>query len=260
MPDANLAELSILPLEPIEHSTMSELVAKRLMKLLSNGAPKAGDRIPPERDLAVRLNVGRTTLREALKLLTMSGVLESRRGHGTYVRAEFVNCLSQQLAWPVLLNTNDVDMVLEVRSRLEVQAARLAAERATPADLERIGVFRQLLTIEGSDIERETALDLEIHDAIARTSRNKLLRDLIRSLHSTLRQYIMLSNEMTAELQTTVAEHQKVYDAIAARDPDAAESAMKEHLAWSKNWITRGFSLQLGNHRLSNHHQPDSRR
>jgi GntR family transcriptional repressor for pyruvate dehydrogenase complex len=136
----------------------------------------------------------------------------------------------------------------------------LAAERATPADLERIGIFRQLLTIEGRDTERETSLDLEFHDAIASTSRNKLLCDLMRSLHSILRQYIMLSNEMTARLQTTVAEHQKVYDAIAARDPDAAESAMKEHLAWSKNWITSGFGLQLVNQRLSNHHQPDSRR
>jgi GntR family transcriptional regulator, transcriptional repressor for pyruvate dehydrogenase complex len=259
MPDWNLADLSGLPLEPIEQSTMSELVAKRLLKLLSNGTLKAGDKIPPERDLAARLHVGRTTLREALKLLTISGLLETRRGDGTYVCGEFGNLLSHQLAWPVLLSTHDVDMVMEVRSPLEVQAARLAAERATPADLERIGVFRQLLTIEGRDTERETSLDLEFHDAIAATSRNKLLCDLMRSLHSILRQYIMLSNEMTARLQSTVAEHQKVYDAIAARDPDAAENAMKEHLAWSKDWITSGFGFQLVNQRLSNHHQIDDR-
>jgi GntR family transcriptional repressor for pyruvate dehydrogenase complex len=259
MPDWNLADLSNLPLEPIEQSTMSELVAKRLIKLLSNGTLKAGDRIPPERDLAVRLRVGRTTLREALKLLTISGVLETKRGDGTYVCAEFGNLLSHQLAWPVLLNTHDVDMVLEVRSPLEVQAARLAAQRATPADLERIGIFRQLLTIEGRDTELETTLDLEFHDAIASTSRNKLLCDLMRSLHRILRQYIMLSNEMTARLQTTIAEHQKVYDAIAAHDPDAAESAMNEHLAWSKDWITSGFGLQMVNQRLSNHHQPNGR-
>lgn len=253
MQDWNLADLSNLSLEPIEQSTMSELVAKRLIKLLSNGSLKSGDRIPPERVLAVRLCVGRTTLREALKLLTLSGVLEARRGDGTYVCAEFGNLLSQQLAWPVLLNTHDVDMVLEVRSPLEVQAARLAAERSTSADLERIAVFRQLLTIEGRDFERETALDLEFHNAIACTSRNKLLCDLMRSLHSIVRQYIMLSNEMTDRLQTTVAEHQKVYDAIAAKDPDAAESAMKEHLAWSKDWITGGRGRMLINQRLAIH-------
>jgi GntR family transcriptional repressor for pyruvate dehydrogenase complex len=249
MPDHNLSALSRLALEPIEQSTMAELVAKRLIKLLSNGDLRAGDKVPAERDLAKNLNVGRTTLREALKLLTLSGVLEAHRGDGTYVCAEFGNLLSQQLAWPVLLNTHDLDMVLEVRSPLEVQAARLAADRATPADLERIGVFRQLLSIQGRDIERETALDLDFHDAIACTSRNRLLCDLMRSLHSILRQYIMLSNEMTARLETTVAEHQKVYEAIAARNPDAAESAMKEHLAWSKTWITSGFGRQLANGR-----------
>jgi GntR family transcriptional regulator, transcriptional repressor for pyruvate dehydrogenase complex len=260
MPDWSMADLSSLPLEPIEQSTMSELVAKRLIKLLSNGTLKAGDKVPPERDLAARLNVGRTTLREALKLLTLSGVLVTRRGDGTYVCAEFGNLLSHQLAWPVLLNTHDVDMVMEVRSPLEVQAARLAAERATPADLESIGVFRHLLAIEGRDTERETALDLEFHDAIAAASRNRLLFDLMKSLHSIMRQYIMLSNEMTARLQSTVAEHQKVYDAIAAHDPDGAESAMKEHLKWSKDWITSGFGLELVNQRLSNHHLAEIRR
>lgn len=254
MQDQPLADFSSLPLEPIEQSTMSELVAKRLIKLLSNGSLKSGDRIPPERDLAVRLHVGRTTLREALKLLTLSGVLEARRGDGTYVCDQFGNLLSQQLAWPVLLNTHDVDMVLEVRAPLEVQAARLAAERVTPADLEKIGVFRQLLAIEGRDIERETNLDLQFHDAIACTARNKLLSDLMRSLHSILRQYIMLSNEMTARLQTTVAEHQKIYDAIATHDPDAAEVAMEEHLAWSKNWITSGFGREMVSQRLTNHY------
>ena len=71
-------------LEPIEQSTMTEQVANRLVKLLSNGDLKPGDKLPPERELAKRLNVGRTTVREALKLLTLSGLLEARRGDGTY--------------------------------------------------------------------------------------------------------------------------------------------------------------------------------
>ena len=233
---------SELLLEPIEQKTMTELVAQRLVALLSNGTLKPGDKLPPERELARQLNVGRTTVREALKLLTLSGLLEAKRGDGTYVRQEFTNFLSQQIEWPVLLSVNEVDMIVEVREGLEVKAARLAAERATPEEVKKIGVFRRLLEIEGRDIERETELDLEFHHAIATASHNELLCRLMLSLQDMLREYIALSNQMTDRIETTVAEHQPIYEAIAAGDPDAAEHAMIEHLASSKTWILNVIS------------------
>ncbi len=242
-----MSDLIDLPIEPIQQSTMTELVAKRLVRLLSEGRLKAGDKIPTERDLAKQLNVGRTTLREALKLLTLSGLLEARRGDGTYVRTEFKSLLSQELSWPLLLNTSDLDMISDVRLPLEVQAARLAAERATDEDVQKLAVFRQLLTIHGRDYEKETALDLEFHDAIAEASHNVLLCHLMRSLHSILRQYILLSNEMTESLDAIVADHQPIYDAIVSRNPEAAESAVKRHLASSRKWIVRAFGPEAPN-------------
>jgi len=235
-------KLPRIVLEPIEQNTVTELVAQRFVAQLSNGALRPGDKLPPERELARQLNVGRTTVREALKLLTLSGLLEARRGDGTYVRREFSGFLAQQIQWPVLLSVDEVDMIVEVREALEVKAAVLAAKRATPEDIEKIGVFRQLLEIEGRDIERETDLDLEFHHAIANASHNALLSSLMLSLHNILREYIALSNQMTDRLETTVAEHQAVYDAVAARDPDAAERAMMEHLALSRTWILKVIS------------------
>jgi GntR family transcriptional repressor for pyruvate dehydrogenase complex len=229
-------------LEPIEQSTVTELVAKRLVALLSNGILRPGDKLPPERELAQRLHVGRTTVREALKLLTLSGLLEAKRGDGTYVRQEFTDFLSRQIEWPVLLSVHEVDMIVEVREGLEPKAARLAADRATPEEIERLGVFRQLLAIEGRDIRRETDLDLEFHHAIAAAAHNELLSRLMLSLHNILREYIALSNQMTDRLETTVAEHQAIYDAIAAKDPDAAGRAMIDHLAISKTWILKAIS------------------
>jgi GntR family transcriptional repressor for pyruvate dehydrogenase complex len=169
--------------------------------------------------------------------LTLCGLLKAKRGDGTYVRQEFTSFLSHQIEWPVLLSVHDVDMIVEVREGLEIKAARLAAERATPEEIEKIGIFRQLLEIEGRDIERETDLDLEFHHAIANASHSELLCRLMLSLQGILRRYVRLSNQMTDRLETTVAEHQGVYDAIAARDPDAAERAMMDHLASSKIWI-----------------------
>lgn len=234
-----------LVLEPTEQATVTEVVAQRLIAQLSNGVLKPGDKLPAERELAQQLNVGRTTVREALKFLTLSGLLEARRGDGTYVRQGFTDSLSQQIQWSVLLSMTEVDMIVEVREGLEVKAAILAAKRATPEDIEKIGVFRQLLDIEGRDIERETDLDLEFHNAIAKASHNVLLSSLMLSLQNILRQYITLSNQMTDRIETTVAEHQAVYDAIAAKDPDAAERAMMEHLTISREWILKATKREI---------------
>jgi len=230
-------------LQPIEQNTVTELVAKRLLNLLSSGALKPGDKLPPERELATQLNVGRTTVREALKLLTLSGLLEARRGDGTYVRQEFFSFLLQQFELPLLLSANQVDMVLEVRQPLEVQAACMAAKRATSEDLRRLARLAESLeALEGREIARETELDLEFHNAIAAASHNDLLSHLMLSLQSILRQYIQLSNKMTDRLETTVTEHQAIYDAIAAKNPEAAEQAMVEHLQISREQILKAFN------------------
>ena len=228
-------------LDPIEQNTIPERVAKRLLGLIASGALKPGDRLPPERELAQQLNVGRTAVREALKLLTLGGLLEARRGDGTYVRQEFTSLLSQQVQWPLLLHGDEIEMIFEVREALEVKTARLAAERATAEEIERIAVFRQLQAIAGRDIERETELDLSFHQAIADASHNVLLAQLMSSLQVMLRQYVMLSNEMTDRLETTIAEHSAIYEAIVARDADAAGQAMLDHLIISKEWILHGF-------------------
>jgi GntR family transcriptional regulator, transcriptional repressor for pyruvate dehydrogenase complex len=229
-------------LHPIEQMTVTEAVAQRLISLLSKGAIKPGDKLPPERDLAAQLNVGRTTVREALKLLTLSGLLEAKRGDGTYVRQEFTSFLSQQIDWPVLLSATEIDLILEVRQPLEEQAARLAAERATPQEIENMTVYRELLEIQGRDIERETLIDLNFHQAVASASHNELLSRLMGSLRSILNEYITLSNKMTDTLQSTLSEHQAVYDAIIARDPDQAQQAMRTHMVLSKRWILRYFT------------------
>ena len=231
-----------LMLEPIESTTLTELVAQRLVALLSNGTLRPGDKLPPERELAQVLNVGRTTVREALKLLTLGGLLEAKRGDGTYVRRTFTDFLSKQIEWPVLLSVQELDMIAEVREGLEAKSARLAAERATPEQVEKISVFQKLLEFEGRDIERETEVDLEFHHAIADASHNVLLCRLMLSLQNILRQYIALSNQMTDRIESTVAEHRPIYEAIAAGDPDAAERAMLDHLASSKTWILKAIN------------------
>ena len=233
----------MIDLEPIQRLTATEEVAQRLIGLINSGALKSGDRLPAERDLAAQLQVGRTTVREALKLLTLSGLLEARRGSGTYVRENYVNFVANQMEWPTLLRARDVDLIFEVREALELQTARLAAERATPDEVEAIKVYRQLLALDARDVERETEIDVEFHRAIAVAAHNGILLQLMNSLENLLREYITLSNVVTDNVKSTVAEHAAVYAAIRAKDPEAAARAMANHLSISRTWIVQAAAL-----------------
>jgi GntR family transcriptional repressor for pyruvate dehydrogenase complex len=236
------AKKSSVPLEPIEKNSMTELVAKQLLGLLTDGYLKPGDKLPPERELANQLKVGRTTVREALKLLTLSGLLEARRGDGTYVRKDFTNFVLQQITWPLHLSTQQVDMILEVRLPLEIQAAKLAAERSTPEELREIAQLIELPKSKSRNVTRETEIDLAFHEAIADASHNELLCHLMHSLQSILRQYIELAGKMTDDSETTVEEHRRIYEAIAAKDPKVAGKAMEEHISISKIMILKAFN------------------
>jgi GntR family transcriptional regulator, transcriptional repressor for pyruvate dehydrogenase complex len=235
-----------MQLEPIKRDTVTEIVAQRMMGLLSKGALRPGDKLPTERDLARQFQVGRTTVREALKLLTLSGILEAKRGDGTYVRRDFRNFLAQQINWPLLLSNREVEMVVEVREGLEAKTARLAAIHATPEEIEEIGVFREMHAVNDRDIEIEIDLDMRFHTAIAKAAHNELLFHLMLSLQDIVRQYIALANLKTDLLTDTIAEHEAIYLAIVARDPDAAEHAMISHLLYGKEWIFKTSFIKLG--------------
>jgi GntR family transcriptional regulator, transcriptional repressor for pyruvate dehydrogenase complex len=219
-----------ITLDPIEHQTMTEAVTDRLLTLISSGQLGPGDMLPPERDLAEQLQIGRTTVREALKHLTLVGILEAKRGSGTYVSSNFRNHLARQLDWSLFLSASQVEELFEIRHALEILAAQLAAQRATPEELEKIAVYQQLLPIEERDVNRETEIDLAFHEAIAQASHNELLVSLMSSVRSLLRRYMAQSISMTESMESTYQEHDAVYQAIQAHDPARTTRAMTAHL------------------------------
>jgi GntR family transcriptional repressor for pyruvate dehydrogenase complex len=237
MTDISTGNSTTWNLEPLERQTATEAVAERLLRLINDGILRPGTRLPPERQLAQQLQVGRTTVREALKLLTLSGLLEARRGSGTYVKQDFSSFVVNQLHWPALLEGLNTKHVSEVREALELQAARLAALSASEADLERIAVFREMFAIKGRDNERETEIDMAFHEAVAIASGNPLLERLMLSLHDLLHDYIACTIQATSDIDVTNRGHQEIFDAIAAGDPDAAARAMHAHLVQARERI-----------------------
>src|ERR1700721_3802627 len=127
-------------LEPIHRETVMSMVARRIEGLVRSGALKAGDRLPPEPDLAQMLRVSRGSLREALKGLMYLGLIKSRAGDGTYIQSSLSRGLNQHFQWMILLNEVKHLEIYELRKIIEPNAAALAARRATQADLDRLEV------------------------------------------------------------------------------------------------------------------------
>src|SRR6187551_247430 len=125
------ASLGVLP----SGTPVSE-VARRLMDLFTSGSIEAGTRLPPERQLAASLEVGRSAVREALAALEILGVVDVRPGSGTYLRGNTSELLPQTLSWGMMLSRTHTVELVEVRGALETYAARLATERMTDESLE----------------------------------------------------------------------------------------------------------------------------
>lgn len=205
---------------------VSELVVERLTQRVERGEWPVGTRIPPEPELVAELGVGRNTVREAVRALEHAGILEPRRGDGTYVRAaDGLDAALNRRA-----RTTDAFHVLEVRGILERSAARAAAERDDPGVLARLdAALAAQVAARAGDEDAFQAADVAFHAEVVRAAGNPLLADLYDGLdHALVRSFP--SGEQRRH-HRAVPGHEEVVAAIRAHDPAAAEAAVAATIA-----------------------------
>ena len=205
-------------------------VATRLLDLFTSGDIEPGTRLPPERQLAESLQVGRSAVREALAALELLGVVEVRPGSGTYLRGGASELLTQSLGWGVLLGDRQADQLLEVRGALEIYAARLAVERMSDAQIAELGAALDRMRAAGADLSAFVRADLAFHQQLAASTGNTVLLDLLRIIRSLLRVWADRAVDDPEDAAIALQEHAAVHDAIARRDAHAAASAMAAHM------------------------------
>lgn len=214
-----------MPLAPATSASLVDQAIDGMRALLASGEWTVGTRIPPEPQLAASLGVSRNTVREAVKALAHVGVLEVRRGDGTYVAAVTeVQALMRRQVERV-----DLAHLLEVRHAIEVQAATLAAGRRTDADLAALDavVARRSDAVSAGDGPAFVDADVEFHVAVVAMAHNPLLSELYDGLVETLRASI---DDPSDGADTLAAEHEAVLEAIRAGDAAAAAVAAAELL------------------------------
>ncbi|UFN46821.1 FadR family transcriptional regulator [Roseomonas sp. OT10] len=224
-------------LEPIRPPALADLVAERLERLILEGALGPGEKLAPERELSEKLGVSRPSLREALDRLERKGLVETGRG-GTVV-AQFLSPLASPLA--ALLSTDGrvAEDYFEYRRLLEPQAAQLAAQRATPPDREALAdcLAQMQAAHTAADPAAEAAADTRLHLLITESSHNLVLLHVQRVFSDLLRGGILSSREQFFHRDTVrdalLAQHRAIGEAILAGRAEAAEAAMREHIAFT---------------------------
>ena len=215
---------------PLVRTTLTASAFEQLISYVVKGEWKAGDRIPPERDLCQQLGIARTSLREALKAMELVGMLDSRVGDGTFVcpRSEF---LSRPLLW-AFTGTDHAELrdIMEARELLERDLASLAARRASDAELDKIKATIERMRESVANGESTLEADMAFHLAIAEAAHNEVLRNAVQLLRNLMKQWLVLKLMIPQVPQHVLEEHEVIYAAIQTRDPEAARNAMETHL------------------------------
>jgi GntR family transcriptional repressor for pyruvate dehydrogenase complex len=229
-PDDQSAEITAA-LGALPAGTPVSEVARRLLDLFTGGSLAPGTRLPPERQLAATLGVGRSAVREALAALEILGIVDVRAGSGTYLRGTASELLPQTLRWGLLIGERNTAELLELRSGLEIFVARLAATRGEARELDVVGASLKRMRSSVDDLRAFAKADLDFHHALGRAAGNHLLIDLLHVVRSLLQVYADRAVHSTEAAQLAIEEHDAVYRALRAGDQDAAASAMAIHMA-----------------------------
>lgn len=215
---------------PIARRTTYQLVAEQLIELIGSRRLRPGDVLPPERELVESYGVGRSSVREALRMLESRGLIESRGG-GSFAVAELRNLLDRSFDLLVTVEQADYAELFEVRRILEGEAAALAASRRTKAQIERMRQTIDDMERGLSSEERFITADLRFHLGVAEATKNRVVVHLMHAIRSLLQRSLSSSYHITGSPERAVEMHRLILEAIAARHPEEARQRMQEHVS-----------------------------
>jgi len=215
---------------PFEGS--ADQVVSHVRTLIERGALRPGDRLPAERDLAAQIGVSRPTVRAGLHALAAMGVVRSRHGSGTFIPNGPPSLAHEPLSFLAALHGFSRDEMYEARRVLEVGAAGLAAERATPEQLAVLADAVTSLFALMNEPQAFLAHDVDFHRALAASSGNPILAALIEQVSALYYERRRKTAERAAnrDMRAAAEAHRRIYQAIRARDVDGARRAMHDHL------------------------------
>ena len=219
-----------MEIAPIKSTRIYEEIVRQIKGMIAEGRLKSGDQLPPERDLAEKFLVSRTSVREALRALESVGLIEIRPGEGTFVREVSVEALIEPLALVLLSQRALTEELFEARRLLEPAIAGLAARRATADEIQEMERILEAQAKEITSGNTGLAQDAAFHAAIGTAAHNRAITRIVHAVMDLLSQNREESIGTPGRPTRSHEDHRRILAAIRAGDAAAAERAMLDHV------------------------------
>ena len=217
----------------IRKSSAPEMVAEQVLSQIKSGELSPGDRLPPQRELASLLGVGRSSVREAINALAVMGYLDVAQGRGTYIAENLPDADAALFQLDAALKAGNILDLMDVREMLECRSARLAAERAEGKKIKKIENTLKGMRASADDYPSFLEADMQFHRALAEASENQILCELTRLIldkvvahHFQLRTTQLSAGYRDVSIETA----DKILAAIVAGNGEAAAKWTGRHL------------------------------
>ena len=227
--------------EPVKNQRISDEILHQIREAVLSGKFQVGDRLPNERALAEQFAASRTSVREALRGLEQAGVVLIKKGihGGVFVADPDHRLVSRPFQTLLQLRKITMDNIVEARLIFEPEAARLAAQRAEPEDLEEMNEVIEKMSAAVKSGELPTSFDLKFHKLIARAARNPILEMLSDSMLEVASRVITGLHPSRDVLRHVVRRHRDVFEAVRNRDSDLAFTIMSKHIIDVRNRLAK---------------------
>ncbi|ACH39907.1 helix-turn-helix transcriptional regulator, GntR family [Citrifermentans bemidjiense Bem] len=233
---------------PIKPKKVSTQIAEQIRSSILAGEFNPGEKLPPERELAELFGVSRPSVREALNILTSSGLVETYQGGGTLVRSLVENSAGMPLSELIRIDGDRALDVIEVRKGMESWTAWYAATRALPEDVRRLQVVVDGMAKNLEQLKASEDFDAHFHMLVARATHNVVWGHMMQSIFEAMQEFqrdVWRAVYMTEEDQRLLfSHHLKIYEMIRDRDADGARVAMLEHLDFAQKRCSAYVSMR----------------
>ncbi|MEU0283923.1 FadR/GntR family transcriptional regulator [Streptomyces sp. NPDC088551] len=230
-------------MDPAQRGLLTERIARQLEHDIRSGEIAVGTKLPSERELAAHFGSSRNVVREVLRRLEAQHLIEVAPGRGSFVREQ---TSGQARGYDALYRAGrpTVRHLIEARIPLEVEIVRLATERATDRDIAVMRSARDAME-SATDVVIKAQADMSFHDAIAVASKNPVLRIMLSSISGMMFEMMLRSNSDPSIGEPGVPHHPEIFEAIEARDVEAACARMREHLMLGLRTYGADLDLQV---------------
>jgi len=223
--------------DKIRQRTVVAQVMEHIRRMIASGAYRPGDKIPTEQQLAEQFGIGRSSIREAIKIFNYLGILESRTARGTYL-CDHTSISTEALTWSVLLGSHELHELIDIRGALELWSTLKLSESVAAGHQEAIATLEQLreligqMRATGSTPREESRIDAdyEFHNSIIKSGGNEIFTSIYSTLRAFMREEIRLSQDDYLDPRVIADEHEAIVDAIASGSREVAQVSCMEHI------------------------------